>query len=222
MSGVGLEIDARGLCMDRRDQLSALVDVSFHVDPGEVVGVTGPSGCGKTTLLSLLGGLERPTSGSVHLDGFDRALASRAEGTRLARQIGMVFQSAAMIRRMPVWENVTAGLVPLGIAANVRHERAVAALSRLGVERHALRRPERLSAGERQRVAVARAGMLSPRLLLADEPTSHLDPEAAERVWTELERIRANGATVLIASHDEALIARTSRRLHLTNGRLTA
>jgi putative ABC transport system ATP-binding protein len=200
--------------------VTAVDAVSLVLEPGEFAALTGRSGAGKTILIGLLGGLDRPTTGRVLLDGADPATLSRAERVRLSRNTGLVFQNAAVIRRMPVWENVTCGLVPLGVSSRARRERAEAILGRVGLARFAWRRPEQLSGGERQRVALARALVLEPSLVLADEPTANLDPASADIVCEVLRKTRDRGATVLVATHDPALLAGADRVLTMESGRL--
>lgn len=217
----GMRVEARAATRAFAGGAAAAVDgASLVLEPGEFVALAGRSGSGKTTLLSLLGGLDRPDSGSVLLDGADLAAASRAGRTRVAREIGFVLQGSALLRRMPAWENVACGLVPLGLSSAERRSLAEAALRRVSIEALADRRPEALSAGERQRVALARALVASPRLLLADEPTSDLDPESAAVVRDVLAAAREEGATVLAATHDPALLERAGRTLRIERGRL--
>jgi putative ABC transport system ATP-binding protein len=198
----------------------AVDGVSLEAEPGETLVLAGRSGSGKTTLLFLLGGIDEPTEGRVVLDRADLARTSRGERTRLARSVGFVLQGSALLRRMPLWENVTQGLVPLGVPADERRDRAESLLGRVGIGRLAERRPEQLSAGERQRAALARALALAPRLLLADEPTSDLDPESAEVVRGVLAGEAAAGRTVVVATHDDAILARAGRVLRMREGRI--
>jgi len=222
--GEGIHLEARSLSREFSasggERVTAVDSVFLVLEPGEFAALSGRSGSGKTVLISLLGGLDRPTAGSVLNDGADLATMSRAERTRLAREIGVVFQNAAVIRRMPVWENVTCGLIPLGVPSGERRDRAREALRHVELEPLAWRRPEQLSAGERQRVALARALALEPRLLLADEPTSNLDAESADIVCDVLSRANAAGCTVLAATHDPALLSRARRVFEMESGRL--
>ena len=182
--------------------------------------VSGRSGSGKTVLLSILGGLDRPTSGSVHHNDSDLATMSRAERTSRARSTGVVFQNAAFIRRLPVWENVSCALIPLGVRSAERLEQAGEALRRVELEHLLWRRPEHVSSGERQRIGLARALIQRPRLLLADEPTSNLDEESSAIVCDVLAELHGTGFTVVAASHDPALLLRAGRRVRMDAGRL--
>lgn len=200
----------------------AVDGVSFDVAPGACVAFRGPSGCGKSTLLALVGALDRPTAGTVAHDGALLADASEGELARLRRRIGFVFQNAPMIGGLPLWENVTQALVPRGVATARRRALAEDALGRLGIGALAGRRPGELSGGERQRAALARAMVVEPRLLIADEPTSQLDPESARRVVEAILAIHATGATVLVASHDPALVAVSDVAHAMSAGRFDA
>ena len=198
----------------------ALDRVSLTVPRGAFACVTGPSGSGKTTLLAVLGLLERPTEGEVLVDGRTASGISDAERARRRREIGFVFQASPMLRGAPVWENVTAARVPLGVPASARRREAATALARVGLEALLYARPERLSGGERQRVGVARAIVSSPALLVADEPTSNLDEESGESVGALLAALHASGTTIVVATHDPRLLARAQATFALRRGAL--
>ena len=203
-------------------QVRALEGVSVAVPRGAFLAVTGPSGCGKSTLLALLGALDRPSEGRVVFDGVDLGDASEAALARVRRRIGLVFQHSPMLRRMPVWENVACPLVPLGESAVGRRSRAEALLARVGLSGRASSLPEELSAGEAQRVGVARALVADADLVLADEPTSNLDRASADAVAALLLEVHASGRTVIVATHDPALLARATSRCDLDAGRVVA
>lgn len=205
-----------------RGDVDAVVDVTLTVPRGAFVVVTGPSGGGKTTLLSLLVALERPTSGRVRVDGADLAAASEAERSRVRRRVGFAFQGAPQVRRLPVWENVTLALVPTGVGAAARRARALEVLGRVGLAALVDERPERLSGGELQRVALARALVTAPPVLVADEPTSNLDRASAAAVLGVLREEHARGTTVLVATHDLALLALATATYAMEAGRLRA
>lgn len=196
--------------------------VTADVAAGSFVAFAGPSGSGKSTLLALLGALDVPTSGAVLHDGRPLASVSETERARLRRTTGFVLQGAPMIRGMPVWENVTQALVPAGVPSSERLALAGRALDALGIGSLGRRRPEELSGGERQRAAVARALVVEPRLVVADEPTSQLDAETARAVIAALAGARAAGATVIVATHDPALLAASDAVHLLSFGRLGA
>lgn len=214
---------ARGLSKRyaRRDfESAALVEVSIEVPRGGFMAVTGPSGGGKTTLLTMLGVLDRPTTGRVFFDGEDLEGTSDAHRARVRRRIGFVFQNSPMIRALPVFENVTYSLIPTGVTPRARRDRAAACLARVGLEGMLDRRPEELSGGELQRVGIARALVANPSAVLADEPTSNLDAASAEAVATILREIHREGTTVLVATHDPRLVALATTVIALEAGRL--
>ena len=200
--------------------VNILRGIDMQVEPGEAVGLVGPSGSGKTSLLMVLAGLERPTSGRVSLGETDIAALGEDALARLRRdQIGIVFQSFYLIPTMTAWENVA---VPLELAgARDARPLAEAALASVGLSHRLLHRPDQLSGGEQQRVALARAVVASPRLLLADEPTGNLDSETGRTVMDLLFALRRSaGATLLLITHDKALAARCDRTIAMADGRI--
>jgi ABC-type lipoprotein export system ATPase subunit len=201
-------------------EVRAIHAVSLAVERGGVTVLTGPSGSGKSTLLALLGAVERATSGAVFFGGSDLAQCSDAERTRARRRMGLVFQNFALIPRLPNWENITYPLIPRGVARAERYELARAVASRLGIEDKLGKRPEELSGGEQQRVAIARALVGTPEALLADEPTSNLDPRSAGLFLELLMELQQQGMTVLIATHDRQLIERATRVIELDTGKI--
>ncbi len=196
----------------------ALAGVSITVAPGSFTLLTGPSGSGKTTLLALLGALERPTSGDVFWRGRNLSDCSDAELARLRRQLGFVFQDFSLIAGLTVWENVAYPLIPRGVSRGERRARAQEVLTALGLGDRQSARPRQLSGGEQQRVAVARALVSRPEFLLADEPTSNLDPESAHGVAELLVQIHAAGTTVIVSSHDPSFAPRATHTSALRNG----
>jgi putative ABC transport system ATP-binding protein len=217
-------LEARMLCkyyrQGSRAEVRAVDGVTLAVAAGSYVAATGPSGSGKSTLLALLGALERPTRGEVLFDGRDTTKLSDAERTRTRRRMGFIFQSFALIARLCVWENVTYPLIPRGVPRPERYRRAVELLTRLGLGDRLAARPEELSGGEQQRVAVARALAGEPEVLIADEPTSNLDPQTAEVVATLLRERHSRGTTILVASHDPRLIASAEVVYEMQSGHL--
>jgi ABC-type lipoprotein export system ATPase subunit len=201
-------------------EVRAVDGVSLAVARGSFTAITGPSGGGKSTLLALLGALDRPTDGHVRFDGQDLADASAAALTRVRRRIGFVFQHSPMLRRLPAWQNVAYPLIPRGVTSAERERRARELLGRVGLADRAAGLPEHLSAGERQRVGIARALVADPDLVLADEPTSNLDPRSAEAVLDLLFAAHASGRTVVVATHDPAVLARAAVHHELDAGRL--
>lgn len=200
----------------------ALVDVTLSIDRGAFAVVTGPSGGGKTTLLSLVGALDRATSGQVLVNGVDLGAISDAERTRVRRRIGFVFQGSPMLHGLTAWENVTYPLVPLGVRARDRRARAQVLLERVGLAAMMDSPPESASGGELQRIGIARALVGSPTLVVADEPTSSLDRRSADAVAGLLREIHASGTTVLVATHDPHLVGLATVRFELESGTLVA
>ncbi len=199
--------------------LEVLAGVDLTVGAGEVVAVLGPSGSGKSTLLHVLAGLDRPDRGEVRWDGFPvHEHRPQTLARRRARTLGLVFQNHYLLKELSLLENV---LLPGRIVGEVDGERARALLERVGLTQRASAVPGKVSGGERQRAAVARALALRPPLLLADEPTGSLDRASAERVFTLLlELAREQGTAVVLVTHDEALVERLPRRYRLLAGRL--
>jgi putative ABC transport system ATP-binding protein len=200
----------------------ALAGLDLEVNPGEALAVLGPSGSGKSTLLNLIAGLDRPSEGTVTVDGLRLDGLGEAELARYRRErIGMVFQFFNLLDDLTVADNV---LLPAQLAGRPRalaRHRAAGLLERLGIARHARAFPGRLSGGERQRVAVARALMNSPRLLLADEPTGALDSASAMEVRDLLAELNREGQTIVLVTHDTALAAScATRTVELVDGRI--
>jgi putative ABC transport system ATP-binding protein len=197
----------------------ALDDVSLTLEPGEFVVLTGPSGSGKTSLLSIIGDLDRPTSGLVEVDGI--AIAESHDGYFHRDVVGFVFQHHHLLPHLPARVNVEIPLIGAGLGAAERRERANALLEEVGLGHRLDSLAVHLSGGERQRVAVARALANDPRLLLADEPTGALDTDSAHLVLQLLEDARERrGMTLLVVSYDQAIGSRADRRLYLRDGRL--
>jgi putative ABC transport system ATP-binding protein len=201
----------------------ALRDVSLLVGAGELVAIVGPSGSGKTTLLHVIGTLERPSAGTVSITGLDAAwLTDRELATLRATRIGFVFQQFFLAEHSTALENVADGLLYAGVAVAERRERAATALSRVGLAERSGFRPSRLSGGERQRVAIARALVGRPAIVLADEPTGNLDSVAGAALLELLEELNAQGATILVITHDNALAERLPRQVKVLDGEIVA
>ncbi len=201
----------------------ALRDVSLDVGRGEFVFLTGASGAGKTSLLRLLFGAERPTSGQILVAGRNISRIRGSEIPRLRRQIGVIFQDFKLLQDRTVHENVAIALEIAGASRRETRTRVWSTLKRLGLGHRLEHRPRALSGGEQQRVAIARALVTDPPLLLADEPTGNLDPELAMDIMDIIADANARGTTVMVATHDPTLLDRyPHRRLDLSGGRLVA
>lgn len=195
--------------------------IDLRVEAGEFVFLTGPSGAGKTTLLRLLYGAEEPTDGEVWVAGSRVDVMSQRNLPFLRRKIGVIFQDFKLLKRKTVLENVTFVLRFHGLAAKEAHRRGYLALKRLGLQHRQSALPESLSGGEQQRVAIARALAYQPRLILADEPTGNLDADLAAELLSLLCDINYQGATVLVATHDQSLLASIpARTLVLHKGQI--
>ncbi|MFH1033733.1 MAG: cell division ATP-binding protein FtsE [Pseudomonadota bacterium] len=202
---------------------AALEDISLHVPPGQFVYLTGPSGAGKTTLLRLLFAAEAPSSGQVRVGGADLSRLTPRQVPLLRRKVGVIFQDFKLIERRSVFENVALTLRVAGLKGNGLAERVRQVLSQVDLWDKAQAPAGTISGGEQQRVAVARALVASPPLLLADEPTGNLDPLAATEVMRLLVAAQAAGSTVMVATHDPKLLTLVggARVVRLEAGRLT-
>ena len=199
----------------------ALAGLDLSVAKGEMVFVTGHSGAGKSTLLRLIALIERPTGGQVFVDNQNTSRVKRRKIPAYRRQIGMVFQDHKLLYDRPVFDNVALPLIIAGVSRRDAGRRVRAALDQVSLLHKEKKRPETLSAGEQQRVGIARAIVTRPKLLIADEPTGNLDPDLSLEVMRIFRRFNEVGVTLLIASHDISLIDRLGcRRIALEEGRL--
>ena len=199
----------------------ALRDVDLDIARGEFVAVLGPSGSGKSTLLHVIGTLDRPTTGSVVIHGFDVAQLSDNELSALrAGRIGFVFQLFHLAPGVPAIDNVADGLLYTGIALRERRRRAALALERVGMAHRLTHRPHELSGGEKQRTAIARAVVGEPSLLLADEPTGALDSHSGESLMRLLADLHEDGTTIVVITHDRDVAAHLSREVSMLDGRV--
>lgn len=199
----------------------ALRDINLELAKGEFVAITGPSGCGKSSLLNILGMMDAPTSGQYLLAGVDIYSRSEREIVELRnRDIGFVFQSFNLLDGPSVFENVELPLVYRKTPKAERRTRAMEVLERLGLEKCVDFQPSELSGGEQQRVAVARALVGGPKLILADEPTGNLDSKAGEMVLGLLNDLHTRGATILMVTHSNEYAARSQRTIRMLDGRI--
>jgi putative ABC transport system ATP-binding protein len=205
-----------------RGTVAALRGVDLVIEDGEWLAVQGPTGHGKTTLLQMLGGLDRPSSGIVEFDGRDLAQLRETEVTKVrARDIGFVFQTFNLIPTLSALENVEAALVPLRVSADARRQRATMALEAVGLGDRLRHLPSELSGGQQQRVAIARALVKEPKVLLADEPTGNLDEDTRDEIIALLETMwRERGLTMVLVTHDTSIARRAQRIGVMKNGRL--
>ena len=199
----------------------ALREVDLTVRDGEFVAIVGPSGSGKSTLMHIIGCLDRPTSGTYRLAGTPiQALGDDDLARVRSRTIGFVFQSFNLLPRTSALENVTAPLLYQGVGRRERHERAKAALERLGLGDRLDHEPSELSGGQQQRVAIARALVTEPSVILADEPTGNLDSASGAEVLALLRDLHEAGRTVVLITHDHDVAAAAERQIDVLDGRL--
>ncbi len=209
-----------------RGVVAALQGVDLEIDDGEWLAIQGPTGHGKSTLLQMLGGLDRPTSGSIQFgnhNSADLAQLRESQVTKVrAESIGFIFQTFNLVPTLTAQENVETALVPLGIPAAGRRQRAASALADVGLADRARHLPSELSGGQQQRVAIARALVKQPKVLLADEPTGNLDEDTRDDIIGLLERLwREQHLTLVLVTHDSTVARRAQRLGVMTNGKLS-
>ncbi len=214
-------IEAQHLSKFYSRGLYALRDLSLNVDKGEFVFLTGPSGAGKSTLLRLLLCQEKPSEGAITVNGHDLTTLSRTDIQEYRRGIGFIFQDFKLIPSRTVFENVAFVLEVLGVPSSQQRRRAFQVLKWVGLQHRMNAHPRDLSGGEQQRIAIARALVNDPALILADEPTGNLDPDLSLEIMNLLREVNAGGTTVLVATHDRELIRLVGRRtITLDHGRI--
>lgn len=203
-------------------EVQALKGVNLSVNRGDYVSIVGPSGSGKSTMLNILGLLDRPSVGEYHLDGtLTSVLDEEQRAAVRGGKIGFVFQSFHLMPHRPVLDNVMLATMYSGVPRAEREDRARAALERVRLGHRLEFLPSTLSGGERQRVAVARAVVSSPQLLLADEPTGNLDETTSSEVMDLFEELHADGLTLIVITHDKGIAERATRTIRIADGRLS-
>ncbi len=202
-------------------QVRALDGVTCYIEAGEMVSIMGPSGSGKSTLMNIIGCLDRPTSGKYELDGID---VSRLKDDQLAdirnKKIGFVFQSFNLLPRASALANVELPLVYARNGNRNRRQRALESLKAVGLEHRAHHRPTEMSGGEQQRIAIARALVNSPVIILADEPTGNLDTQTSHGIMLLLQELNQHGITIVLVTHEEDIAAYTRRTIYLRDGKV--
>lgn len=197
----------------------ALSDVSFDVDKGEFLSIVGPSGSGKSTLLSMIGLLDKPTSGSVFIDSIEITKAKESEAPVIRREkIGFVFQHFNLIPTLTALENVDIAMRFARVSKGKRKERAIELLTQMGLRERMNHKPSELSGGEQQRVAIARAMANYPAIILADEPTGEVDTKTRDMIVSLLKELSEKSQTILVVTHDTAVSARTQRIIIMRDG----
>jgi putative ABC transport system ATP-binding protein len=201
--------------------VAALDGIDISIEAGDLVAIVGPSGAGKSTLLHMMGALDRPSAGTVSIEGVDVASLTdrRLSGLR-SHRIGFVFQDFFLISGIDAVSNVAEGLVYRGLRGTERRRRAVTALERVGLGARLNHLPSQLSGGERQRVAIARALVGDPAIVLADEPTGNLDSHTSEEIADLFAGLNRDGTTIIVITHDTDLAARFPRIIEMRDGRL--
>jgi putative ABC transport system ATP-binding protein len=202
-------------------QVRAVDGVSVRIDAGQAVGIVGPSGCGKSTLLGLMGTLNRPTTGQIRVGNWEvSSLRDDAVAAIRARTIGFVFQQFFLLPGRSALDNVADGLLYCGMPSSARREAAFEALRQVGVEHRARHTPGQLSGGECQRIAIARALVRRPWIILADEPTGNLDTRSGQSVLDLFSQLHDAGTTLVVITHDPAVAARFARVIAMRDGRV--
>jgi putative ABC transport system ATP-binding protein len=206
-----------------KETVHALQGVDVVIKDGDMLAIQGPTGHGKSTLLQLLGGLDRPTDGTLVFDGRNMAKMNEMQLTKLrAENFGYIFQSFNLIPTLTAQENVETALVPLGVSGTERRERAARALGELGLGDRLTHLPAELSGGQQQRVAIARALVKEPKVIMADEPTGNLDEDTRDEIFGVLENLwKQHNLTVIMVTHDSAIARRVPRLALIKNGKLT-
>jgi len=217
-------LELKDICKDYiqgKMVIPVLKHIDFQMEKGEYVAIMGPSGSGKTTLMNIVGCLDQATSGQLFLDGQDISKCTENEMSDLRlKKIGFVFQNFQLLSRQTALENVELPLTYAGVAKKERRERALQALTRVGLEDRVNFQPNQLSGGQKQRVAIARALVNRPKILLADEPTGALDSTSGEQVMELFQKLNDEGVSVLMITHDPEIAAHAKRVVMIRDGEL--
>jgi len=215
-------LELKDICKDYiqgKMVIPVLKHVDFQMETGEYVAIMGPSGSGKTTLMNIVGCLDQATSGNLILDGQDISKCTENEMSDLRlKKIGFVFQNFQLLPRQTALENVELPLTYAGVPKKERRERALAALTRVGLEERVNFQPNQLSGGQKQRVAIARAIVNNPKILLADEPTGALDSASGEQVMELFQSLNEEGVSVLMITHDSEIAGYAQRKVIIRDG----
>lgn len=215
-------LELKDICKDYlqgKMVIPVLKHIDFQMEQGEYVAIMGPSGSGKTTLMNIVGCLDQATSGQLFLDGQDISKCTENEMSDLRlKKIGFVFQNFQLLSRQTALENVELPLTYAGVAKKERRERALQALTRVGLEDRVNFQPNQLSGGQKQRVAIARALVNQPKILLADEPTGALDSTSGEQVMELFQSLNDEGVSVLMITHDNEIAAKAQRKVIIRDG----
>lgn len=210
-------IELKGVGKRYQPDILALEKIDLAISKGEFVFLTGPSGSGKSTLLRMLYFAERPSTGTITIDGMDLSMLSQSQIPQLRRKVGIIFQDFKLLYHKSVFENVALSLEVLGLKKNQLEKRVKQVIEGVGLGDKMHRKAIQLSGGEQQRVAIARAVVNRPPIILADEPTGNLDSQRTLEVVTLMNELNARGATIIFATHDETLFKDTHRRILVLN-----
>lgn len=213
-------IEFQNVSQHYEGDIVALSDINLSIEQGELVFLSGPSGAGKSTLLKLIAAIERPSTGSVSVNGQDIGKIDRVGIPYLRRKLGLIMQQQSLLSDRTVLANVMLPMLVVGTSRNEAQTRALAALDKVAMADRASSMPPALSGGEQQRVEIARAIVNRPQIILADEPTTNLDRESANKVLDALTAFKEAGVTCVISTHDDKFIHRASRVLYLRGGKL--